>query len=470
MVAPVIQLNGREIGGRLVRGSARAALSSVRIDWGRESLFDRPRPGVATVHIVNHGLNTDPPRKGESLLISHPDRGILFRGRVVEAPTSAKRTVRLANGLREEVTVTKVTAHDAIAAFAQFIPTGPSTGPQSGMTPGFNIEGYGGWRIAQSATRIAQVRDAGAGRLVDGWLIPTSAVQTAPDVWATCAPLAPSDQSALDLLHDTYAASRPLSTFTYNSANGQVSAFHHAAPATSVVTLQSGPAGALAIVPAEGVPTLPASHVRLEDTELRAPAEDIAEVRIEWMKPKSVDVNNTSWIIEWHEGATSAPVLGANAGSTYTCPHRQHIDEIETGINLNNSRYLGWWLSLAVERFRALNGIRSLPALIIDPEDAALEGNVIAWRTYGTTSSVAYLAGSMFNGEGAPSVVQFIGGTLTYDDKGRWAHKLTAAPTAGGAPAVLTLDQMFPASSTDTLDRWDENLTINDLAAATRRA
>ncbi len=469
MVAPIIQLNGRTLGGRLVRGSARAAVSAVRIEWGRESLFDRPRPGVATVSIVNHGLDPDPPRKGEPLLISHPEGGVLFRGRVVEAPTSAARTVRFANGLREEVTVTKVTAHDAIAGVRAVHPNGPFNRPAIGLHAGMELRRIRRLANRNTVARIEQVRDAGAGRFVDSWLIPGSTVQDSPAVWAYCVPLQPSDTSALDMLHNLYSSRRPLSTFTYDSATNRVSAFHQADASTSVLTLQSGPGGALAIVPATDVPSLPAGRIRLEDTNLRAPADDVSEVRIEWMQPKTVMQNNGA-NVNWMEGASSLPVPNANAGSTYTCPHRQYVHEIESGQNEAYGRYRSWWLNLATVRFASMNGLRALPPLILDPEDPALEGSIHRWRTYGHVTSVAYLAGSMFNGEGAPAVVQFIGGVLTYDEKGRWAHRLTPAPTAGGAPAGLTLDQMFPPSSTDTLDGWDESLTINDLAAANRRA
>lgn len=470
MVAPTIELGGRTLSGTTVPGGARAAVSDVRIEWGRESVFDRPRPGVATFKVVNYGLAPDVPRKGESVLISHPSAGVLFRGSVAEAPTSEAITVKFANGLREDVTITTVTAHDALAAYAQLVPTGPSVGipPGTSYTPGSFPEGVGGWSEAPSANRIAQIRDAGAGRYSDEWGIPTSSPATGVAAW--CAWRKPSDTSALDLLHEAYSAYRPLSTFTYDPVLHRTAATHMPEASTAVVTLQAGANGALSLSVPEGTNRLPASRVRLEETVLGAPAENIAEVRIEWTQPKTTE-QNSAWVTNWTEGASSRPVPGAESGSTYTSPFKSYVHELNTGLWAEIAAYRAWWLGVAAERFAALNGIRALPPLIIDPEDPALSTLGAVWLTTPKpVVSLHYLAGSMFNGEGAPSVVQFIGGTLTYNGKGEWRHALTASPTAAGAPAGLSLDEMFPTASTDRLDAWAADITINDLAAVTRKA
>ena len=462
MVAPIIELNGRPISGRPMKGAARAVADSIRIDWGRETLFDCPRPGVATVNIVNYGLTADPPRKGESLFIRHPDYGVLFRGTVAEARTVATKKVRHSNGLLEDVTITKVTAHDAMASFAQFLPVGPISGEHSTL----RYTGEGGWADQEVDRRIGAVMSAGARRFIDLYSLPSAVVSQVPHITAFAGARRAADDSALTLLHAAYSMYGPLHTFTYAANSHRLYTAPVQPASESVVTLTQGANGALSVTTPSNVYTIPARLVELDATEASAPADDVASVRTEYIRwardPGTQRFGHTL-------STANRDVPNASGATTYTAPEAPYFPA-DNPPSDSARRYLDWWVGRAVSVFSAINGVLRLPALIIDPEDARLAGTGQTFHTYQRGRSF-YLNGSKFNSvPGAPAVVQIIGGTLTYTHKKGWRHALTPASTAGGAPEGLTLDQLFPRTSTDRLDRWADDLTINDLAAANRRA
>lgn len=465
MVAPTISINGTPIASSVARSTKRVGMANVRVEWGRETVFDKPRPGVAEVRVMNLGIDAPPPRKGDSIVIEYPGYGPVFRGLIAEADTDTDYITH-ANGLREKVTETVIVAHDALAAVNQFIPVGPAT---TSTVPGAG-GGEGGWNTEWSTTRIASIMNAGVNQFVDNAARPTSIVQdTPPIVRAMAAPLKPSETSALDLLHAAYAMYRPLTSFTYEARVHSLWSALVGPAEDAQVTLQ---AAGTSLSIATTAHKLLAGHIEIDTTKLGAPADDVAVVRLEYTRLDTIVENGAVVGYEYVDAAASKPVPNSQSGRTYTAPQRPQYVTImpwHTELEREQNRYIQWWLDTAATTFTALNGTATLPPLTIDPEDPALADSRIAFATTEINRSF-YLAGSMFNGEpGAPSVVRVLGGVLQYSPDG-WRHTLTTAPTAGGAPAPLTLDQMFPSTSTDRLDDWDDTLTINDLAAVNRRA
>ncbi|PCE13985.1 hypothetical protein AUC47_04880 [Microbacterium sp. SZ1] len=459
MVAPTITINGRDISPRFVRSAKHVGRARVRIEWGRETLFDRPVPGVATVTIINRGIDTPTHRKGDSIMIAYPSFGTLYRGTIAETTTTTDYVTH-ANGLREKITETVITAHDPVANLSQFIPVGPADALGANSYPG-----EGGWYLNPNNTRIAEIMNAGASRFIDSHLAPSSTVQSTPTtVLSWAAARKPDDVTALDLLYEAYSMAGPLTAFYYDPTLHRLGTARHQPATHAVVTLAGAAAGALTIALATGVTALPAELAEIDSTTLDAPAEDVAVARLE-----SLRLDLAGGVYTYVDAAASIDVPGASSGRTFTAPGRSMMFLNPSGTQQAQvNAYRAWWLAAAAATFGAINGTKAIPPLTIDPENPIVQGSGQSFHTYHRAQSF-YLNGSMFNGEeGAPSVVQVVGGVLEYDD-GKWSHTLTVAPTAGGAPPTLTLDQMFPTSSTDRLDAWDENLTINDLAAVTRR-
>lgn len=457
MVAPAITINGRDISPRFVRSAKHVGRARVRIEWGRDTIFDRPVPGVATVTIINVGIDTPSHRKGDTILIEYPGYGTLYRGTVADTVTTVDY-VHHANGLREKISETVITAHDPAAALTQFIPVGPADALGANSYPG-----EGGWYMDFNSNRIGQIMAAGGSRYVSDFGTPSSTVQASVLSWS--AARKPDDVSALDLLHEAYSMAGPLTSFTYDPILDRLTTARHQPATHAVVTLTPAAGGALSITLASGVTRLPAELVQIDSIELGAPADDVAVARLE-----SLRLDLSGGVYTYVDAAASVDVPGAASGRTFTAPARSQMFLNPAGAQQPQvNAYRAWWLAAAAATFAAINGTKQIPRLIIDPEDPAIRAAGQSFETYQRPQSF-YLNGSMFNGEqGAPAVVQIIGGVLEYvDDK--WTHTLTPAVTAGGAPAGLTLDQMFPPASTDRLDAWNANLTINDLAAVTRRA
>lgn len=475
MVAPRIIINGRDISPRMTTSARHVAIAQVRIEWGRASLFDQPVPGVATIRVISRGIDPEPIRKGVPLVIEAPGIGAVFRGLIADTKTTTDYLTR-ANGHREKISETKIVAHDPVAALSQFVPTGPSTGRPAGITPGQYSEGIGGWHDGFNSTRVSELQAAGVDRFVSGVGRPSATVSTSPDVQSVIAPRKPSDASALELMHEAYSMYRPLVTFKYRPSNDRIVSALLPDAAVAVVTLRGIAGGGLDILLDAGATSIPASQLMIDDVTLHAPAEDINEVKIEWFTYLTAEQSGGAWYSDSVEAASSAAVAGAPTGRTYVAPFVAFKYELNSSAAQQAAaRYRAWWLARAAEVFGAMNGTRNLPPVTVDPENPAVadldpddSGVPVVWRTY-QMSQAHYLNGSMFNGvDGAPAVVVFIGGVLEYTAEG-WRHTLTPSVTAGGAPAPLTLDQMFPTSSTDTLDNWDDDLTVNDLAAVTRR-
>ncbi|MFJ2370882.1 hypothetical protein [Microbacterium sp. NPDC087665] len=471
MVAPVLTLSGRPIAASAVRGASHVGLKRLRIEWGRRSLLETPQPGIAIVETITRGLEATPPRKGEKLTIAHPAHGYVFRGKVAAAST-LERTLRFPNGLRETVKVTTITAHDLFATLAQFIPTGPGVerAGRGEYTPA------GGWYSRDIDVRVAEVAEAGAAAFVTTIEKPDPIVQYSPRVRAMAPPQSAASASAFELLTSAYAMAGVLASCTYDARDDSLRPAPHAPAASAVVTLAQGANGLLSIVLPSGVGKLPARLAVIDRRQLEYPAEDVSAARFDYVHYFAAGTPAT---YTYATGTVTAPVPGAGAGGTYSPAWKTYwtrdffvtpitAENAERTLYLYNSGTPGWLPTETAAAFGALNGLGQLPTLTIDPEAPELAG---FGQTFHTRQQGAfYLAGSMFNGEaGAPSVVQFIGGTLSYDERGRWRHALIPAPTRAGAPDTLTLDQMFPASATDRLDNWAADLTLNDLAAVTRR-
>lgn len=463
MVAPTITIDGRDVSPRMIRSARHVAIANVRIDWGRETHFDKPKPGVATVRIINRGIDTTPPRKGQDIRVTYPSFGDVFRGTIAEADTTTDYITH-ANGLREKITETVITAHDTLANYAQYLPAGPvrNEGGSGAWT------GPGGWFAQYISGRLDEIMKAGAGRFVDAYSRPSSIVQTSPEVQAYVGPRRPADDSALDLIHGACSLLGPLGSFTYAPHEHRLYTALVQPAAHAVVTLTPKANGGLGITLPTDVYNLPAGLVEIETTDLEAPADEVAVARIEYV---NMDEITPGVEYEYSIAAATRDVPGAASARTYVAPERTFYPVDAPGAPFDSwRRYIDWWLTQATNLFAATNTTAQLPPLVVDPEDATVAATGQSFHTYQRGRSF-YLNGSMFNGEpGAPAVVAIIGGTLTYDAEQGWRHAFITAPTAGGAPAPLTLDQMFPSTSTDRLDAWDANLTINDLAAVNRRA
>ncbi|WP_217182601.1 hypothetical protein [Streptomyces sp. AC495_CC817] len=481
MVAPIITINGQAVGARPIRGAAHVGIRRLRIEWGRANLLEQQQPGLALVEALTRGVQPTPPRKGDPLTIAHPDHGYLFRGKIAAAPT-LERELRFPSGLVETVTITSITAHDPLASLAKLIPTGPSVYQQG---RGEYTAG-GGWPAAGPSTRVTAVSDAGANGYVTTIEPGTSIVQASPLVQVMCAPEKPGELTALKLLQDAYSLQGVLGSFTYDPSTDSIRPAPTAPAAAAVVTLAQGAAGALALSLPAGTARLPGRRTRVASRQLGDRADTVSRVRYEGVNYNTyLEFNGSTSTrrYEYYAYAYGDRVPGAAPdGSTYVHPAKFYRSSewveaqyapwaryqsyfIDSGVSPDP----GWWYLNVPAAFAPLNGIAQIPDLTIDPEAPEFAGFPQGFRTCQLDSPV-YLAASMFNGQaGAPSVVQFIGGTLTYDERGRWRHTLTPAPTKAGAPEPLTLDQMFPPTATDQLDKWADDLTLNDLAAVTRR-
>lgn len=473
MVAPVLTLSGRPIAASAVRGAAHIGLKRLRVEWGRKSVLEQPQPGLAIVETITRGLEPNPPRKGERLTIAHPVHGYVFQGKVASATTS-ERTLRFPNGLNETVTLAMITAHDPFAALAQFIPIGTSEDQ-----PGYGeYTNAGGWYQRDIDVRVVQVAAAGAANFVTTIEPPNPVVQESPRVRAMAPRQSAASASAFELLTAAYAMAGVLASCTYDARDDSLRPAPHAPASSAVVTLAQGSNGALTLTLPAGVGKLPARLARISSRQLSYPAEDVSTVRIDHLKQDRTGTNPGTFTFA--TATIGATVPGAEPGATYSPWWKAWwtYDFYSTPVKPENTErilYLrngvgvpGWLPTETAAVLGTLNGLGQLPTLTIDPEAPELAG---FGQTFHTRQQGAfYLAGSMFNGQpGAPSVVQFIGGTLSYDVRGRWRHALIPAPTRAGAPRSLTLDEMFPPSSTDRFDNWAEDITLNDLSAVTRK-
>lgn len=488
MVAPVLTINGRQVGTRPVRGAAHVGIRRVRIEWGRASIYEQQQPGLAIVETLTRGIEPTPPRKGDALTIAHPDAGFLFRGRVADV-TYLDRELRFPSGLVETVTISTLTAHDPLGSLAKFIPVSNSTALS---VYGENSEGHGPygaagrWPASGPAGRINTVADAGARDFVANIEPGTSIVQQSPQVSVMCATEKSADRlSALTLLNNAYSLQGVFASCTYDPTTDTLRPSPQASAASGVVTLAQGAAGVLSLSLPPGTGTLPGKWARVASTRLGSPADEIADIRHAGLYYQSVLVTTTpSYRRYTYSDVSYGAKVATTPGATYEHPskfYRNYDWFLDPAANAHYIRYQsyqvdsgidgdpGWFYRTYPTAIAKMNGLSRIPDLTIDPEHPALAGFAQRFRPC-QLDTPFYLAASMFHGQGgAPSVVQFIGGTLTYDDRGRWRHTLTPAPTAAGAPTPLTLDQMFPANATDQLDKWADDLTLNDLAAVTRR-
>src|SRR5690606_33838250 len=233
MVAPTITIDGRQIAPYLIRSGPHTGIANLRIEWGRESIFDAPQVGNASFSVITRGIDTPPPARGQEVRISHPEAGVVFRGTIVEA-ASFTDYITHANGYREKITETRVTAHDAVASLAQLVPMGPArTGDTD--TP---FSSDGGWKRQYPDERTRDIMDAGAGRLVVLQQGPYGTVQSDPPVYAYMAEQDADDSSALELLHQAYSMVRPLATLTYRPRDNGLYMAALNEPASSTITLR----------------------------------------------------------------------------------------------------------------------------------------------------------------------------------------------------------------------------------------
>lgn len=447
-------------------GSPVLALDSVKIDWGRESVYDDTDPGTMRLDVLDRDGQwfTAQTRIGEAVTVTRTGGAgdfVLFRGQVTDLTAERRQVINPQNDREESVWIAHLTVQDKLGIAGSTVPAGPM-GANS-------YEGSGGWGESGPTGRMNQLQDQGALSMFTGG-------HTFPPV----DPVLPSNVNTV--LHGIKAKDAPsllelmLTAVRCRAGSGLEYDPNSDSVGRSVLVVGGGVrlvrsgnvvslvgVGATRVVPAVAIGTPDGYDLSQSVTDA---IDTVTVTGFYYGK----DTLNSDGSIEYGETSTTGNVGATSSRNLTVDSQLMSYDPslFTAGSRDAYNRGKPWLVSALVALAQRLNGWMQYPTLEVDQRRRPLP-DAIADAVLRTTASPVsfYFAGSVFlDLQNVPSEVQMIGGTLAWEDGG-WTQRPNLIPSAPAAAGNLTNSQLF-AASTATWAMFNQDVTWADFGSVTQ--
>jgi hypothetical protein len=476
--------------------AAATAIDELKVDWGRDSIYDQPDPAQATLTLLDRtGRYVD-----QSVLVGKRlevfvtgeaagDRRV-FRGTITDP--SCER-ITLDGDSAYEVTVV---ASDPQADLGRYIGPGdwsvgqPTDYGSVTLGSGSYVHGFGSQRLKNllnTGDPTAPISDVP--RILSGFDAPPTYPPGRQDQGGYAlyvgAVEASGTVTALDLLREL-ARLQPLGWVNYDPAIDWLRIGQLANAAALRLALSGS---TIVIVPAPptdgslGMLMLDASQIEVPDGLKLEAAPDNAIDRLTIPRLKQVYTQDGQPIngVQFYKQIMMRTLAWRN--TTRFDPARFGVRSLDYGLTFggfenaygtppinNGTDGVGWLADQVAAYINAYNGSYRLPRLRyrISRDPAVTDERTEMLINTRTHARPVFFSGSAFNGlGGVPSQVQIIGGTTGYSSGGWWADLTTApANTADLAPSTLTLAQLV-TNPGPTLADFDPSIRLADFGLIT---